>query len=226
MAIDLPIGENVTVPPANVKRLKVNADGTAALLDTDGTEAPLGGSVADGSITNAKLADVATGTVKGRTAGGSGVPSDLTDPSVTSIQVAASSAAAPAVKVGSGAGVYQSSGFANTMGLSVGGTELIALTGVVVIFPQAIVAFDAAQTYKILPASNDLKLIAPGDIQIGETNALATNATVGFLNVPSCAGTPTGTPTPNSGKVPLVVDTTNNKLYGYYGAAWHDLTGA
>ena len=36
-----------------------------------------GGTPGDGTITDAKLADVATGTVKGRTAGGTGAPTDL-----------------------------------------------------------------------------------------------------------------------------------------------------
>ena len=52
--------------------------------------------------------------------------------------------------------------------------------------------------------------------------ALATTATDGFLYVPTCAGTPTGTPTARTGTVPIVVDTTNNKLYFYSGAAWRD----
>lgn len=54
------------------------------------------------------------------------------------------------------------------------------------------------------------------------TAALATNATDGFLYVPTCAGTPTGTPTAQTGTAPIVVDTTNNKLYFYSGAAWRD----
>ena len=54
------------------------------------------------------------------------------------------------------------------------------------------------------------------------TAAIATNATNGFLYVPSCAGTPTGVPTTFTGRVPIVVDTTNNKLYFYSGAAWRD----
>lgn len=45
MAVDLKIGENVSVPPAGYKRLKVNADGTGALLDPDGTESEIGGQV-------------------------------------------------------------------------------------------------------------------------------------------------------------------------------------
>ena len=57
---------------------------------------------------------------------------------------------------------------------------------------------------------------------IVNTAAIATNATNGFLYVPSCAGTPTGTPTTYTGRVPIVVDTTNNKLYFYSGGSWRD----
>jgi hypothetical protein len=52
--------------------------------------------------------------------------------------------------------------------------------------------------------------------------ALATNATDGFLYVPTCAGAPTGTPTARTGTAPIIVDTTNNKLYFYSGGQWRD----
>ena len=48
--------------------------------------------------------------------------------------------------------------------------------------------------------------------------ALATDATDGFLYIPSCAGTPTGTPTAQTGRVPMVFDTANNKFYIYDGS--------
>lgn len=54
------------------------------------------------------------------------------------------------------------------------------------------------------------------------TAAIATNATDGFLYVPTCAGTPTGTPTAYTGRAPIVIDTTNNKLYFYSTGAWRD----
>jgi hypothetical protein len=54
------------------------------------------------------------------------------------------------------------------------------------------------------------------------TGALATNATTGFLYVPTCPGTPTGTPTAFSGRAPIVINSTNNKLYFYSGGAWRD----
>lgn len=51
---------------------------------------------------------------------------------------------------------------------------------------------------------------------------LATSATDGFLYVPTCAGTPTGTPTTKTGFAPIVINTTNNKLYFYSGGQWRD----
>lgn len=53
--------------------------------------------------------------------------------------------------------------------------------------------------------------------------AIATNATDGFLYIPSCAGTPTGVPSANTGRVAMVYDTTNNKFYVYNGA-WKSVT--
>jgi hypothetical protein len=52
--------------------------------------------------------------------------------------------------------------------------------------------------------------------------ALATDATEGFLYVPSCAGTPTGTPVAQTGRAAVVIDSTNHKLYFYSGGAWRD----
>lgn len=49
--------------------------------------------------------------------------------------------------------------------------------------------------------------------------ALATNATTGFVCIPTCAGTPTGVPASvPTGQVAMVYDTTNNKIYVYNGA--------
>jgi len=51
-------------------------------------------------------------------------------------------------------------------------------------------------------------------------NSLSTTATNGFHYIPTCAGTPTGTPTAYTGYAPLIIDRTNNKLYFYSGGAW------
>lgn len=60
-------------------------------------------------------------------------------------------------------------------------------------------------------------------IDAGGGAALATDATTGFSYVPTCAGTPTGTPVAKTGYAPMVFDTSNNKLYVYDGG-WVDVT--
>lgn len=65
------------------------------------------------------------------------------------------------------------------------------------------------------------RLTNSGNVVLNNT-AVATNASNGFAYVSSCAGTPTGTPTTYTGMVPIVVDSTNNKLYFYTNGAWRD----
>jgi hypothetical protein len=67
-----------------------------------------------------------------------------------------------------------------------------------------------------------MRLTTDGSVVAGGSVALATTATNGFLYVPTCAGTPTGTPTAITGMAPIVVDTTNNKLYFYSTGVWRD----
>ena len=55
------------------------------------------------------------------------------------------------------------------------------------------------------------------------SGALATNATTGFVYLPTCAGTPTGVPTGISGRVAVVYDTSNDILYVYNGS-WKGIT--
>lgn len=68
--------------------------------------------------------------------------------------------------------------------------------------------------------NRQIKTVAVDDLGNVVTSqaALATNATDGFLYIPTCAGTPTGTPTAKTGTVPIVFDTVANKIYVYDGA--------
>ncbi len=66
------------------------------------------------------------------------------------------------------------------------------------------------------------RISSVGSFVAGAQAALTTTATDGFLYVPTCAGTPTGTPTAITGMAPIVVDTTNNKLYFYSTGVWRD----
>lgn len=84
---------------------------------------------------------------------------------------------------------------------------------------------DGTSGYTVLGGgnTNDALLIdSVKNVVTGGAAAVATNATNGFLYIAGCAGAPTGTPTTYTGCVPLVVDTTNNKLYFYSGGAWRD----
>ena len=69
-------------------------------------------------------------------------------------------------------------------------------------------------------------LSTAGNITFGpQASALATNATDRFIYIQTMAGTPSGTPTAITGHVPMVYDTTNNKLYVYNGG-WKSATFA
>lgn len=61
-------------------------------------------------------------------------------------------------------------------------------------------------------SSADVQLVTGHDVVAGADGALATNATAGFLEIPTCAGTPTGTVVVRTGKAAIVYDTTNNKI--------------
>jgi hypothetical protein len=61
--------------------------------------------------------------------------------------------------------------------------------------------------------NGDMQLTSANDIVIGPPVALATNATKGFLQIPTSAGAPTGIGLPQTGKALMEYDSTNNKIY-------------
>jgi len=66
-----------------------------------------------------------------------------------------------------------------------------------------------------------------GSVVVGNsTSAISTSATDGFLYVSSSAGAPTGTPTTQTGSVPVHVDATNNAMYMYTNSAWRSVAGS
>lgn len=77
-----------------------------------------------------------------------------------------------------------------------------------------------SNTFGIRTNSTERILLDTSGNVIINTAALATNATNGFLYIPTCAGTPTGTPTSYTGRAPIITDTTNSILYVYVGGAW------
>lgn len=98
----------------------------------------------------------------------------------------------------------------------------ISITGTAATDKRAVIGPTSA-TALVLQTNGSARARIPsaGGMVIG-TAAIATNATDGFLYVAGCAGTPTGIPTAYTGRVPIVIDTTNNKLYFYSGGAWRD----
>jgi hypothetical protein len=73
-------------------------------------------------------------------------------------------------------------------------------------------------------SSNFFQITSTGNVILGSQSALATSATNGFAYLPTCAGAPTGAATSYTGKVPFVVDTTNNRLYIRVGSTWRYAT--
>lgn len=71
---------------------------------------------------------------------------------------------------------------------------------------------------RFVPVSGDVNTVL-------SDGALATTATDGFVYFPSMAGVPSGVPTGYTGTIPLVVDSTNSRLYGRIGGSWVNLSG-
>lgn len=55
---------------------------------------------------------------------------------------------------------------------------------------------------------------------VATDGTLSTAATDGFFYIPTCPGLPTGVPTSITGRAPMVIDSTNKRLYIYIGGAW------
>ena len=63
-------------------------------------------------------------------------------------------------------------------------------------------------------------IVAPSEKLLEfSSGVLPLTATDGFLALPTCAGTPTGTPAVGAGAT--ILDTTAGKIWCYYGGAWH-----
>jgi hypothetical protein len=90
--------------------------------------------------------------------------------------------------------------------------------------PNTGLAHPAADTMVASTGGTErMRLDANGNVVVN-TAAIATTATNGFLYLPSCAGLPTGVPTTYTGRIPMVVDSTNLILYVYVGGAWRNVS--
>ncbi len=80
----------------------------------------------------------------------------------------------------------------------------------------AATSVNAANTAMTLKGGTGVGL--SGSVVLGSA-AISSSATDGFLYIPTCAGTATGTPTAFTGRVALIYDITNNK-FSVYNGAW------
>ena len=83
------------------------------------------------------------------------------------------------------------------------------------------ITFHTNQTIGTTNVAERMRIDNVGNVVVNN-QAIATTATDGFLYVPTCAGVPTGTPTTYTGRAPIVIDTTNNRLYFYSSGAWRN----
>lgn len=86
---------------------------------------------------------------------------------------------------------------------------------------------DATNTYTLpqnfaLITANALSNDGNSNLFTGVSN-LSTTSTNGFLYVPMITGKPTGTPTTNAGRSPMLWDATNSKLWVYSGGIWNNV---
>lgn len=89
-----------------------------------------------------------------------------------------------------------------------------------------LVQFNNADVKWIFAGAQTMRLYANGSMVHGdEVGVLANAATDGFFYLRGMAGTPAGVPTARTGSVPLIVDTTANKLWAYL-AGWKSVTFA
>ncbi len=80
-----------------------------------------------------------------------------------------------------------------------------------------------APTNSAVPLSNQYSPIM--DSSPTYQTGIANSATAGFAKLPSTAGTPTGTPSDLTQGIPMVADTTNNKLW-IYNSGWQPFSSA
>lgn len=77
------------------------------------------------------------------------------------------------------------------------------------------ITFSAADSIELVTSgANRVQVTSTGNVALGG-GLIATNATAGFVHIACCAGVPTGVPTAVSGYIPVVIDSTNDKMYLY-----------
>jgi hypothetical protein len=79
--------------------------------------------------------------------------------------------------------------------------------------------------YGAVSGGSPIVRASAGNMLLGQSG-LATNATAGMIQLPTCAGTPTGTPTNAGAGATLVYDTVAHKIWIYDGSTWRGVVVA
>jgi len=241
------IGAPVSVPSAGVKGVFVDTDGSLKLIDSTGTKSASGGFGSDTlvQLPNSNNAQVTSleliTTLLVATAGSESSNWVLKVLNGSGAQATALDIRSAQTLFPNGAAANPAVSFQNSTN---SGLYLIAGTAVSAVFNGTQTFFwdnggihtfsglpiflnsDSARGMKTPDLAN-ICLFTDGDVQLGDDNAIATNATVGFVDYPSCAGTPTGVPSHmRTGKVSTVIDTTAGKFWARLGGTWKSLTFA
>jgi hypothetical protein len=138
------------------------------------------------------------------------------------------SAAAPAISfqgdaVAQASGFYWSQGSSALVAIINGATQFLLQTGKLTLFPDASQILMGTLNQVVMGiaagAQNAQMSSTLGNMQLGIPGALATNTTKGFVDLPTCAGAPSGVPAnTEAGHKSMIYDTTNNKLWIYNGS--------
>jgi len=143
-------------------------------------------------------------------------------PSFTSVTGATDSNSTASFTSGTGANADNFMSFAGGRGM-IGyttATQGIAISGG---GTKGFAVYVAGTTGTFVSGTRAMEVTTDANIVLGAQSVLATNATNGFVYIPTSAGAPTGVPTAFTGKVAMEFDTTNNKLMIYDGG-WIGVT--
>jgi len=196
--------------------LNVNGIGnfTGSITSSGNIFAGTGSSL--GFVNQSKIASITDAVIRFQNSGGTQTFT-MSFPAVSMLQLGALDAAAPSAQTLQAQSVVAGNG--NTAGatFTIAGSKSNGSGGGDVVF-QTTLSSASSGVQNTLAAAMTLK----GGAQSVVLNsaAIATNATDGFLYITTCAGTPTGTPTTFTGRVPIIFDTTNSQFWIYTGGAW------
>lgn len=230
---------NVTVATSGTDRLTITPTGEWELgvagVGSSGQVLTSGGAGAAPTWTSAggSVSEPANQLIFGT---GAGVDSDATltyNSTTRALVFAGGTIASPGntslTAAGNTGGTGGSFSIAGGVGTTLGGAVSITSgtanagnsSGSVTISSGAVVGGNPGIVDLRVGTTETLRLDSNRNVILG-SGAVATTAANGFLQIVGMAGTPTGTPSPATGRYPVTYDNVNNKMY-VYNSGWQDV---